>query len=261
MSIHAEEFQPEFILSQGDNFYPDGITSVDDPRIDILWREMYNRTNIRGLDWWISLGNHDYGEGMSHQVDRLWKLPHLWYDYIVSDGDVSVHFIIIDTEALGQRLNNYTEMMRWLDETLNSTTSDWVIVNGHHTIYSCAETGPISSTYYNELLPLLDRYYGILDIYLAGHDHDVQLLQKIDDPVYFDFVVSGAGGAAWDYEIPTYADILRDEYGINKTFFNVAGSFVAMEATKEYLEITFVNSNVTNMYTYTRYNTKAHRLQ
>jgi len=59
-------------------------------------------------------------------------------------------------------------MMRWLDETLNSTTSDWVIVNGHHTIYSCAETGPISSTYYNELLPILDRYYGILDIYLAG---------------------------------------------------------------------------------------------
>ena len=39
------------------------------------------------------------------EIDPLWKLPYLWYDFIVSDGDVSVHFIIIDTEALGQRVS------------------------------------------------------------------------------------------------------------------------------------------------------------
>ena len=34
MDQHAEAFKPEFILSLGDNFYPNGIDSIEDPKIN-----------------------------------------------------------------------------------------------------------------------------------------------------------------------------------------------------------------------------------
>ena len=91
---------------------------------------------------------------------------------------------------------------------------------------------------------------------LTGHDHNVQHLQKIGDPGYFDFVISGAGGSLMTAERPTYDDILRDDYGINKTFMmGSAGAFTVMEATTEFLNISFVDANMTTVYHYARYKT------
>jgi len=36
MSEYGEAFKPQFILSLGDNFYPNGIDSLEDPKIDRL---------------------------------------------------------------------------------------------------------------------------------------------------------------------------------------------------------------------------------
>jgi acid phosphatase len=32
MGIEAEKIHPSFILSMGDNFYPDGVISISDPQ-------------------------------------------------------------------------------------------------------------------------------------------------------------------------------------------------------------------------------------
>ena len=100
--------------------------------------------------------------------------------------------------------------------------------------------------------------YSLVDIitfrvYFPGHDHNMQLLQKIGDPAYFDFVISGAGGAEVFGEQPGNEDILNDDYGIGKTFFNGnIGAFAAMEATPDSLTTTFVDQNVNTIFTYSR---------
>jgi len=75
-----------------------------------------------------------------------WYLPYLWYDYIEKFPDYSTHFVIIDTMAYDQQVNNYTMMETWLDYTLTASTADWKIVIGHHSIYSSGFHGPVTSS-------------------------------------------------------------------------------------------------------------------
>lgn len=44
MDIWAKEHKPEFILTLGDNFYPDGVFSADDEQFETKWRNVRNLT-------------------------------------------------------------------------------------------------------------------------------------------------------------------------------------------------------------------------
>ena len=61
MALWAEKWQPSFIMSTGDNFYPNGVRSVDDRQFDNKWRNVYNHTSLVDLPWYLTVGNHDYG--------------------------------------------------------------------------------------------------------------------------------------------------------------------------------------------------------
>ena len=81
MAEWAEVNSPQFIISTGDNFYPNGVRSVDDRfnphhcfktlslkrfkiffrQFDTKWRDVYNDSSIADLDWYLVVGNHDYG--------------------------------------------------------------------------------------------------------------------------------------------------------------------------------------------------------
>ena len=63
MASWAEVHKPQFIVSTGDNFYPSGVRSTDDPQWNNKWVEVYNNDSIKDLPWYISVGNHDYGNG------------------------------------------------------------------------------------------------------------------------------------------------------------------------------------------------------
>jgi len=85
--------------------------------------------------------------------ERRWYQPHLWYDYLENVGNHSVHFVVIDTEAYNDRINNYTLMEAWLDSTLRASTADWKIVVGHRNIFSAGIHGPVTpSTLVNTTL-------------------------------------------------------------------------------------------------------------
>ena len=80
----------------------------------------------------------------------------------------------------------------------------------------------------------------------------MQHLQKIDDPDYFDFLISGGGGSELFDEEPTYSDILRDQYDIELKLMEVVGAFAAVEATANSLNVTFVDLNTSTIYSYIR---------
>ena len=44
--------QCDFIISLGDNFYDNGVTSKWDPRFDSSWRNIYNQSSIANLRWY-----------------------------------------------------------------------------------------------------------------------------------------------------------------------------------------------------------------
>jgi hypothetical protein len=49
----------QFIINVGDSFYPNGLTSKDDPQWDRKWRNRYSK-ELRSVPWYSVYGNHDY---------------------------------------------------------------------------------------------------------------------------------------------------------------------------------------------------------
>ena len=43
--------------------------------------------------------------------------------------------MLIDSECIGQQVNNYTVMLEWLEEELAASEADWKFVVGHRPIY------------------------------------------------------------------------------------------------------------------------------
>jgi hypothetical protein len=59
-------------------------------------------------------------------------------------------------------------MMDWLNKTLSTSTADWLLVGGHHPVFSCGQKGPVVISTFNKLLPTLDYHRDKLDVYMAG---------------------------------------------------------------------------------------------
>mgnify|MGYP000138240327 CR=1 FL=1 len=78
-----------FVVGLGDNIYPNGCVSVDDPLFQTNFEDPYSiLPNDR---WYMCLGNHDYGyekDNSQTQIDytnssynhnKKWNLPNKWY--------------------------------------------------------------------------------------------------------------------------------------------------------------------------------------
>ncbi|GAG04705.1 unnamed protein product, partial [marine sediment metagenome] len=88
------------------------------------------------------------------------------------------------------------EQLEWFENTLKVANMrdyiDWIVVFGHHPLYS--EHGR-SSRIGNKLEDLFIKYD--VDMYIAGHIHHYARL-KINDITY---IVSGGGGAELDDQV------------------------------------------------------------
>mmetsp|Transcript_14696 Transcript_14696/g.22852 ORF Transcript_14696/g.22852 Transcript_14696/m.22852 type:complete len:164 (+) Transcript_14696:1020-1511(+) len=83
--------------------------------------------------------------------------------------------------------------LKWLEKTLNASTSDWLVVAGHYPVFSGGEHGNTPELQ-EQVKPLLEKYR--VDFYLCGHDHTLQHLRS--DGV--DYFVSGSGALVGDYK-------------------------------------------------------------
>uniref|UniRef100_A0A1D2A0W5 Calcineurin-like phosphoesterase domain-containing protein n=2 Tax=Auxenochlorella protothecoides TaxID=3075 RepID=A0A1D2A0W5_AUXPR len=61
MALKAATFQPDFIVSTGDNFYQSGLVWPEDPQFNTSFIDIYSQPGLQ-LPWYAVLGNHDYGE-------------------------------------------------------------------------------------------------------------------------------------------------------------------------------------------------------
>lgn len=62
MTVQAQRLRPNFVLGMGDNFYPNGLGSVQDPAFQKSFSDLYSAPALQ-VPWFNVLGNHDYGDG------------------------------------------------------------------------------------------------------------------------------------------------------------------------------------------------------
>ncbi len=231
MAIVAEREHPQFVISTGDNFYPSGVESAEDKQFQTKWKNVYNASSLN-IPWIVSLGNHDYRKSAEAQIayskkDSMWLMPARYYTIRRQEGEISCEVFVLDTEGLvhGSKAEIRTQL-EWFEQSLKSSNAMWKIAVGHHMIRSHGAYGD-QSFMLNLVKPLLDRY-GV-QVYLNGHDHDLQYLKAPEDS--FICVISGAGGGA-----------RNTSYGKNTRFAATNGGFVYLAATKSVLHLEFYNA-------------------
>ena len=117
-------------------------------------------------------------------------------------------------------------------------------------MYAASDIGPISNPNYDVLRPLLEQY-GV-DIYLTGHDHQLQHLSNIVD-VDVDYFISGGGGSPIGSPIDwSVVQQLNDTYGVKVDAYHLAWGFAAFTVTEQEITVDFINKESELLSSYTR---------
>jgi tartrate-resistant acid phosphatase type 5 len=247
MGIYAEKNKTGFVITLGDNIYNTGVTGTDDPKWQTCFENVYTAYSLQ-VPWYASLGNHDYYGNVQAQIDYTnisirWKMPARYYSFEKdADTNVSVLFVMIDTNPFPEYYRNMekdgfydsfidevnsqnTELqLKWIDSVLASSNAKWKIVAGHHPVYSGGEHGNTTDLI-EKLEPILEKYS--VDMYLAGHDHDIQYLKK--DGSTINYFVSGAGSKLREtgsMEYTKFCKSINGFLGVTVSNDNIKTSFV-----------------------------------
>jgi tartrate-resistant acid phosphatase type 5 len=189
----VKSWEPDFILTVGDNNYDSGSAATIDANIGKYYHEyIYRYAGAYGIGastrrFLPVLGNHDWGDQFP---DPVGAAPYLAYfdlpgnERYYSWNAGSVEFFALDSDANEPDGNTSASAQAlWLRSALASSTAAWKIVYFHHPAYSSAEHG--SSLWMRWPFAA----WGASAV-LAGHDHDYERLNVAGLP-YF---VNGLGG-------------------------------------------------------------------
>jgi tartrate-resistant acid phosphatase type 5 len=202
----AEQLDASFVVSTGDNFYPNGVASPEDPAWATSFENVYTDHALM-CDWYAVLGNHDYRGNAQAQIDygkrsRRWRMSARYYsiERVINrkTGEKAL-FVFIDTAPFDPQLyderhtdiskQDTAQQKKWLETTLANSTAKWKIVVGHHPLYTTGMRLGKTQDIINAFDYIFEKYK--VDMYFAGHEHDLQH-QKPQNKTVNHFV-SGAG--------------------------------------------------------------------
>lgn len=229
----VKSWNPDFIVTLGDNNYPLGADSTIDQNIGQYYHEfIYPYKGIYGNGsnvnrFFSSLGNHDWYSDSAKPYFNYFELPgnERYYDIIRGD----VHLFILDSDP--NEPHGFTDtsiQAMWLKDELALSWSKWNIVVVHHAPYSSGQHG---STLYTQW-PY--KMWGA-DLVLSGHDHTYERL-FVDSLTY---IVCGNSG----HSLYTFIDTINgsvfqynsyygallveaDENKLTTKFYNVNGELI-----------------------------------
>lgn len=247
--VCAERGGCDFAVTAGDNFYPSGVASVDDPQWQSAFEVPYGAL---GFPFFPALGNHDYGaDGGGWEFWRAraqldyakknpqWKIPARHYAFGAGPVDL---FVLDTTELFWGRGEAQAHA---LQARYEASKAPWKIVTGHHPLKSNGKHGdagvydrvpaglPASGVPVKRFLEA--HVCGQADLYIAGHDHNLQDLVSPCPPT--EMIISGAG-----------ANTTR-LVGSNPVHFESSSSgFVLVTATASELRLEFFDQDATRLH-------------
>eukprot|EP00249_Psilotum_nudum_P003276 c16671_g1_i1 orf=116-1294(-) len=259
----GEKLNIDFIISTGDNFYENGLSSIEDLAFDESFSQVYTAKSLQKT-WHIVLGNHDYRGDTLAQLDPILRLRdsrwHCERSFTLvhnlgspMSGDASlVQFFFIDTTPFVDKYwKSSHEPYDWrgvvprhqylhkqtqdLIDGLEASKATWKIVVGHHPIRSVGNHGDTAELV-QTIYPIL-KAKGV-DLYINGHDHCLEHISSRDSGI--EFITSGAGSKAWRGMNPAAnTDGLKFFYDgqgflamsislarINLSFYDIVGSLL-----------------------------------
>lgn len=211
MGVTARAEACDFVVAAGDNFYPAGVASTDDPHWRNSFEDVYTAPALQ-VPWFAALGNHDYRGSAQAQVaysqtSRRWRMPDRYFTVAGQEfGAPFVDLFVIDTSPMVDE-HNYDELFQqlahghrarhertrqlsWLDQRLAASTAKWKIVIGHHPVFS---GGHGDTPQLVDTLPAMFEAHGV-QAYINGHDHSLQHIRR----GRVDYICTGSGAEAND---------------------------------------------------------------
>lgn len=205
-------WSPDYILTVGDNNYPNGETSTIDENIGQYFHQYIgDYQGEYGEDaaenrLFPALGNHDWRTGSIQAHLDYFTLPgnERYYDVVLGP----VHLFVLDSDSKepdGRKADSV--QARWLQERMAASTAPWKIVTLHHAPYSSGKK------HGNDVKTQWPYAAWGANAVIAGHDHTYERL-LIDNIVYF---VNGLGGRQKIYSFgdPIPGSVVRynQDYG------------------------------------------------
>jgi hypothetical protein len=184
----VKSWRPEFILTTGDNNYPEGAAETIDANIGQYFREFiapYKGNYGPGAKenrFFPSLGNHDWMTPGAKPYFDYFTLPgnERYYDFVRG----AVHFFALDSDPNEpDGITAGSKQAQWLKQRLAESTARWQVVYMHHPPYSSGRHGSARTAQWPS------KEWGA-DLVLAGHDHHYERLLVAGLP----YVVIGLGG-------------------------------------------------------------------
>ncbi|MFM2325899.1 MAG: hypothetical protein RIR31_101 [Bacteroidota bacterium] len=230
MGKTATAIKSQFTIATGDNFYPSGVISQWDPLFKYSFEDIYTDFHLQ-WDWYPVLGNHDYKSNPDAQVaytkiSRRWKMPARYYSKLIAiPGDTSNKILIlfIDTNPLipefysnkeygpNVKTQDTVKQKKWIVKELSNPSPNikWKIVVGHHPMFTGGGRldGYDTKAIRNSLKPLFDKY--AVDVYLAGHEHNLQHLVSGATQHF----ISGAASEKTAVRLIAESKMAASEYG------------------------------------------------
>ena len=227
----------DFAVELGDNIYESGASSPRDPQFDAKFEVPY--ANIT-FPVWLVLGNHDNGDPQgtmasgygpwyqtgdnqvlySARTDRAsdtWHMPARYYNVTPTSGFVDLFgldtntLVYEDAPVPPDLKAKVRAQSDWVDGAIAAGKAPWKVAMGHHPYVSNGPHGNAGSYDGRPGVPGLSGDYlkaffeahlcGKVDLYLSGHDHDLEWMQPVASCGGTEFIVSGGGGAA-TYDLP-----------------------------------------------------------
>ena len=229
LGIAATGVKASFIISTGDNFYPDGVVSEFDPSLQSSFENVYTAHSTH-VPWYVVLGNHDYkinpdAEVAYSKISARWKMPARYFSVVKTlSGDTAkkAAFFFIDSSpfqagyykeedyAANVSKADTAAQKAWLEDALKNSTATWKFVVGHHPLYSAGGRKGKTQDMENSFKALFEKYK--VDAYICGHEH--QLEYDVPADVHFVQFISGAGSEATPVTSAPYAKFVMQQYGL-----------------------------------------------
>lgn len=238
-----DSWQPAFIITVGDNNYPDGERETIDANIGQYYADyirpyqgQYTTTVSSDVNrFFPTLGNHDFynDEGAEPYLDYF-TLPgnERYYDFVWGP----VHFFALNSDfSEPDGINAGSVQAQWLEQRLASSTTPWQVVYFHVPPYSSGHHGP------GDWMRWPFEAWGA-DAVLSGHNHHYERLLVNGIP-YF---VNGLGGGA------IYA--VGETVPESQAHFSGVHGAMRVAATTETLTFEFITrqGELVDQYTLTR---------
>ena len=207
--IDLEKLQ--YVTGLGDNIYDCGATTVDDIQFVNKFEKPYSKIDNK-IKFYMTLGNHDYGEHyckcqvedrellqikygqLSQKNGKKWYMPSRYYTFRRGD----IEFFALDANVDKQTRKEIDEQIRYMKPKIEKSTAKWKIAYGHQPWVSIGDHGnapPKLHKFFNSLFGS-----GLIDIYMCGDDHNKQLIEKtllkINKKMIL--IVCGTGGRETD---------------------------------------------------------------